>query len=303
MDKKTSLYLQEYITSLIINDAPYFSYSNKELENAKRLYSSTKLLSLTDEGIYDGDFEKYFVINNFVNSTRIKELGDKEYIKAFFQNSKKFTKRDFDTNKYLKAIKKVPTVQIGNLTLTECEYSRGEFFQYDYPDFTKPFVVPKIGFCTDNVSFPTLYEGVMPWMSICPSEIYSMQSQMDSAFGNVLVLGLGLGYYPFIIANSEKVKSITIVEINPTIIEIFNKYLFPHFSNKDKIKIVCLDAIKYLDTVTPTDYDYCFCDIWESQIDGAKFYKLIKPYESILPNTKFTYWIEDQIKYHIQNEK
>ena len=78
MDKEKSLQLQQYITNIIINDAPYFNYSTKDLENEKRLNSSTKLLDLQEDGLYDGDFEKFFVINNFLNAPFIKNYADKE---------------------------------------------------------------------------------------------------------------------------------------------------------------------------------------------------------------------------------
>ncbi len=302
MNKEKSLQLQQHITSIIINDVPYFPYTNKDLENAKKLYTSEMLLALSDDGFYDGDFEKFFIINNFLNATFVKQYADKEYLSLIFKNAKKFTKQWFLDDKYLQAIKKVPTVKIGNLLLTNCDYAKGEFFQYDYPDFTKPLVVPKLGFFTEDVTFPTIYEGDVPWMSICPSEIYSMQQQIDLAYGKVLVLGLGLGYYPFMVSLKEQVKSITIVEIEPTIIDLFEKYILPYFPYKDKIKIVKADAIAYLSKANNKDYDFCFADIWESQIDGAVHYKNIKPYEKTLTNTKFTYWIEDQIKYHIENE-
>ena len=68
MDKAKSLQLQRYITNLIINDAPYFNYTSQDLEKEKKLYSSTKLLELQDDGLYDGDFEKFFVINNFISN-------------------------------------------------------------------------------------------------------------------------------------------------------------------------------------------------------------------------------------------
>ena len=36
-------------------------------------------------------------------------------------------------------------------------------------------------------------EGVIPWMSVCPSEINSMARHIDKAHGRALALGLGLG--------------------------------------------------------------------------------------------------------------
>lgn len=45
---------------------------------------------------------------------------------------------------------------------------------------------------------------------------------------------------------------------------------------KQKIKIVCADAIKYMASVKKGEYDYCFADIWEGAEDGADRYIAIK---------------------------
>ena len=75
------------------------------------------------------------------------------------------------------------------------------------------------------------YKGEV-WMSITPNEINTMQPSVDKANGSVLVLGLGLGYYPFMVSSKNNVNDILIIEKDQTIIEIFNKYLLPHFPNK-----------------------------------------------------------------------
>jgi spermidine synthase len=128
-----------------------------------------------------------------------------------------------------------------------------------------------------------------------------MSIDFDKAEGRCLVLGLGLGYYPYIISQSDKVKSITIVELNEKIIILFEKYILPQFEHKEKIRIVHADAIEYMKSVERDEYDFCYADIWEGQVDGAPLYLQIKKNESRLPYTRFAYWIEEEIKWYIDN--
>lgn len=136
-------------------------------------------------------------------------------------------------------------------------------------------------------------------MSVCPSEISSMQQPIAQAHGNVLVLGLGLGYYPLMISEKKEVSTITIIEIQPEIIQLFKEHLLPQFPHKDKIRIITADAFRYLSSVSTGDYDFCFADIWENQIDGAKCYVHIKEEEKRLVGTEFSYWIEDSIRWQL----
>ena len=66
-----------------------------------------------------------------------------------------------------------------------------------------------------------------------------------SAFGNVLTFGLGLGYYAYMVSEKESVESVTIVEMNEDVIQLFKKYVLPQFKNAEKIKIIKADAFEY----------------------------------------------------------
>jgi spermidine synthase len=127
-----------------------------------------------------------------------------------------------------------------------------------------------------------------------------MREPIAAAHGKVLVLGLGLGYYPFMISMKDEVESIVIVELQQSIADIFNAHILPHFKHKDKIKVVTADAIAYMEDVKDGDFDFCFADIWEGAVDGAEAYQKLRPYEKKLPHTKFTYWIEAQIKAYLE---
>ena len=44
-----------------------------------------------------------------------------------------------------------------------------------------------------------------------------------------------------------------------------------------------------------TQYDFIYCDIWYNGKDGLPLYIKIKEIEQGYKNTKFLYWIEDEI--------
>lgn len=132
------------------------------------------------------------------------------------------------------------------------------------------------------------------WMSIIPHEINTMKQPIENAFGNVLVLGLGLGYYVFNVVSKKNVNSVTIIENDKKIINLFNKYLLPKFPNKEKISIICADAINFIKD-SPKKFDYVFADIWHNVGDGEMLYLKLKGKEKYKPNAKFDYWIETSI--------
>ena len=193
--------------------------------------------------------------------------------------------------------------KLGNVLLTRASYEKGEFFQYDMPDLASEVVVPKIGFFTKKISFPAVYEGSVPWVSVCPSEVFSMAKDVPAAQGRVLVLGLGLGYYPFMISRKAEVESITIVEKSPEIIRLFREELLPQFPHKEKIRVVEADAFEFLEDTLPGRFDFCYADIWEGWVDGAACYEKILPHEKRLYDCEFRYWIRDEILWYRENKK
>ena len=59
----------------------------------------------------------------------------------------------------------------------------------------------------------------------------------------------------------------------------------------DKITIIEADAIKFMENLEDGKYDYCFADIWESNIDIAPYLKL-KPLEKKFKHMECGYWLE-----------
>lgn len=299
MDKKSSFTITATLSGIISSQNPAYSFTAKELKNAKKEYSPEEISALTSMGWFDGDFEKFFVVSRFLSENSAFDTAPDEYITEVFKNACKFSTVDFNEDEYIKNVR-VEDTKIGKFHLTTSSYEGGELFLYDAPDFSADIIVPKLGFFTGKVTFPTLYEGDMPWMSVCPSEINSMKEQTDAAFGKVLVLGCGLGYYQFCVSGKENVESVTVVEISDTIADIFESKLLPYFPNRDKIRVIRADAIEYMKEISEGEYDFVFADIWEGIVDGAPLYEKIKVFEKSLPSTVFTYWIEDQIRFYLE---
>ena len=301
MTKNETFTLTAELTGYISSENPIFDYSAKDIKQIKKGFSTEELEEYRAKGWLSDDFELFAVIYNFLKTLGVLQSADERYVTEVFKNAIKLGTAEFYNDPYIKNVK-FQDVKKGNFLLTTASYGRGELFLYDAPDLYADIVVPKIAFFNGKVRFPTIYEGAMPWMSVCPSEINSMRGQMESAFGNVLVLGMGLGYYQYVVSGKPNVKSVTVVEISSEIIEIFNDNILPHFPCSDKIKIINADAIKFMDSVKPGEYDFIFADIWEGIVDGAPLYEAIKKHEQRLCGTQFTYWIDDQIRFYLEGE-
>lgn len=282
MTKEESEQLSAELAAFIAEEAPYIEYSARDISAYSQAHPGT-------------DAELCCVLERFCAAFGLQKRADPAYLRALYRNARRFHPAEFYTDPYLKNVR-VPEAKIGPFLLTNASYERGELFQYDMPDLAAEIVVPKLGFFSERVSFPGIYEGNIPWMSVCPSEIFSMRAPIARAHGRTLVLGLGLGYYPFIILQKESVQNVTIIERQPEIISLFQKHLLPQFGRKADIRIIQADALKYLASVQNGQFDFCFADIWENQFDGAEAYLRIKRFEGRLPQTEFAYWIEDSIR-------
>lgn len=175
-----------------------------------------------------------------------------------------------------------------------------ELFLYNDLEMSQsnPFIeITKIGYFTEEYDYISIKQKEITWMSTIPHEITTMDNSIKDAFGNVLVLGLGLGYYPYMCLKNKNVKTITIVEKDKKIIDFYNNNL--SLLNNKKIKIIFQDAIEFLKT-SKNCYDFCFADLWHDALDGSLLYVELKKIEKLHKKTIFKYWIENTIKSFIR---
>lgn len=161
--------------------------------------------------------------------------------------------------------------------------------QHDRQD---PFFMSDIGFFQEKVTFPALLEKKQVWMSIVMSEIESMQPDIESAHGNVITYGLGLGYYAFMVAQKPEVQKVTVVELSPDVIYLFKKNILPQFPYPEEIEIIQGDAYEFLKQQTDGAYDFGYADFWAGILDGPELYLRFLPETRRFRQTKFGYWIE-----------
>ena len=115
------------------------------------------------------------------------------------------------------------------------------------------------------------------WMSITPMEVESHITHVNEATGNVLVGGLGMGYYITQIVAKEDVKKVTVIEYNKEIIALYLKLIEdnPTYFSNNKVEIIHGDLFETIPTLTEK-YDYAYLDIWEELGSSAISPDLIK---------------------------
>lgn len=201
-------------------------------------------------------------------------------------------KVNINNNLYLKDIK-FATTKLNNIEITNQIIHKNQLFINNTYNINNLLETPNFGYFTKDISFPVIYKNNIPWMSIVPSEINTMQHHIDKMYGDVLVLGCGLGYIAYMLSLKDNVSKITIIEKDYNVIKMFKDNILPQFKNKDKIEIILNDAINYL-AKNNYKYNFIYADLWYNGIDGINFYLKIKPFE-IKYESIFYYWIEDEI--------
>jgi hypothetical protein len=253
-----------------------------------------------DEIVTDGVSSKYalaVILAAAFGLDVIDVVDDRDLFNNYF--TKMIHRLDasvYYNNPYYKNIK-IPTVKIGNSELKYEKYKPFEGFVCDDITRTKEGrQIPQIGFFETEFSFPAILENDRIWMTITPNEIETMKDAVEQAFGHVLVFGLGLGYYAYMVSEKDQVESITIVEKNEDVIHLITKHVLPQFKNAQKVNIVQADAYDYAQkNIQDGKYDFVFTDLWHDVSDGIDMYLKMKEYEKQSPNTIFSYWIEKSI--------
>jgi hypothetical protein len=174
-------------------------------------------------------------------------------------------------------------------------YDKYELFTFNFFESTyKGIFLPAIGTCDYRFEYPGLLENNEVWMSVTPNEISTMEKPIAEANGKVLTLGCGMGYYAYMVSLKDDVDSVTIIEKEPEVIELFKIFILPQFGNKDKVTIIQADAYEYMEKLEDGTYDYCFADIWKGNTDAVPYIRM-KKICSKFRRTRMSYWIEDAI--------
>ena len=244
-----------------------------EAFNYVDLFDQERIAQLTKEGL-DEKSAILEILYDFYGLEHNKE-NDEVMNYYFFNNLKRLNRDDYFNNQYVKAVKN--TGKYGKYNLKYLTYAPYQLFAYDDIKMDGYKENSQIGYFDRNFSYLALCQGDSVWMSLNPNEIETMKPFIEKGKGHVLILGLGMGYVPYMLSLNDKVKSITIVEKDQEVISLFEKLIYPNFTNKSKIKIIKGDAIEFTRKAQKEGrYDYIFADLWHDPNDGLELFVKLK---------------------------
>lgn len=126
----------------------------------------------------------------------------------------------------------------------------------------KGLTFQKIVYYSESITFPFLRKGDVPWMSITPNEILTMDYELSRMKGDILVGGLGMGYFLLMAAEREQVNKITVAELDQDVIELMG-FIKDFCKRPDRIEIIHADALDLLKS-SHDKYDSFFMDVWDA---------------------------------------
>ena len=141
-------------------------------------------------------------------------------------------------------------------------------------------------------------------MSNTPMEKRTSAEFVSNAEGDVLICGLGIGLVILPLLESEKVKSITVVEKYQDVIDIVLPQI-KGYDTENKLTVVCEDCFKFK---TDNRFDTVFIDIWaniNSDIYKEEMKPLKRKYRNLLREGRQTMdnvyvWAEREAKYDLR---
>ncbi len=116
---------------------------------------------------------------------------------------------------------------------------------------------------TDDVLFPVLRTAEdKAIMSLTPNEVYTQRSHLKRMRGNVAISGLGLGWVVRKALERDKVRKVTVFEIDKSVIDRFGPRLLQDFGDRLEIKHQSAYDMDW----EPFDCNYW--DIWNGYDDA-----------------------------------
>jgi len=223
------------------------------------------------------------------------------YMASISKECRVFDAEEFMNNPYFK------NIDFHEKHQGDYELLYHEFMPYEVDIYSPPkrlpqihIDIPRVSCFTQTLKYPAIGQTSTKstWMSVSPNEVYTMADAISNARGKVLTLGCGMGYFAYMASLKDEVESVTIVEIEQDVIDLFEKHILPQFQHKDKISVIKADAIEYMRELPDGEFDYCFADIWIGIEDLAPYFS-IKEIGRKLRKTQIDYWIEESFAIYL----
>lgn len=282
---------------------------NREILNriaAFMNYSSDFITSdIIDELVNECGVDRKYAFSLVLASACYMNINDSEEDREMFENYfpemiHYLKKEDYDCDPYYKNIKVTP-VKENSWEFREAIIKPYELIPLDdLKETPDGRIIPQVAFFDCEFPYPVILENDVEWMLVTPNEVETMREGIEKASGKVATYGLGLGYFPYMTSIMDEVTSVTVVERDESVIDIFKRFILPQFPHPEKVKVVLADAFEYAEKVAPVEhFDYIYIDIWHDPSDGVEMYKKFKELEGLCPDTRFEYWIEKTMKHYM----
>ena len=162
--------------------------------------------------------------------------------------------------------------QSGNYRLSKSSYPEGYYKHYCMDGYAYTKVLKPI-----PITLLQEYrDGWRDWMADDPMDYRAMQKYAEAAYGDVLVAGLGLGLVLYELNKNPRVKSITVVERSPDVINLTGKYI-------PDVTLVNADFWDFVER-DGGEWDFIIVDIWATK--GKKEHDRVYR-EQVLPRNEY----------------
>lgn len=211
------------------------------------------------------------------------------------------TAKHFEANPYFKALKSISFNDNGYRLETPVVHAYYVFSYGDEYNYGANYAINmSLAVLDEDLTYPAIYKDGLENLWLTPNEIREMEVPIALAKGDVLTLGLDIGYYAYMVSLKEEVKNVYIVEADQKLVDIFIKYILPLFPYPEKIHIIRAHPYMFYDTIEDNDYDCIFANFFNGVTYGAATYIEVKRYFSKFKYTQCSYMIENSIITHLR---
>lgn len=276
-----------------MNNNEWLLWAESMILNHPRCIEAENVAELMGYGVCETDAVGLLLAGLLGLDTEHSERDRNRYNNYLRPSLKKLDHSLFDSNPYLQEIRWHNT-RNDTIELTTLHYEPYELMPCGDTvfDINQRLNAP-IGFFDQRWSYPALLENGRIWMSVTPNEIITMQRGIERVHGDVVVLGMGMGYYAMQAARKAEVSRVRIVELNTKIIESVGSMVLPQCKGWEKMEVIQADAMDYMAQGGRADYIYA--DLWHDVGDGLEIYKHLKGLEPLWEGAECDYWIEDSM--------
>lgn len=222
-----------------------------------------------------------------------------DLVMNLYNNMEEFDSNVLEEDAYLKNIS-LPLFYGEDFVFSFHTYQKDTLFHFGEPKESGYRDILQLGYFRENVNYPYITKNGEYFTSVSVHEKFEGRKLVEELSGDVLITGLGIGYIPYLAHLKDSVKSVTVIEEDETVIDLFEKEILHQFEHPEKIHIVCKNCKQYLEDYKE-EYNHVIVTHYQDSIHGVYEYLEIKKTEKNHKKTKYHYYIEGSILSNIKS--